>query len=81
MHPETVSFLDAQRISANNPLGSHVARSRGLAIALSRANPAKAQSIANDIDSDLERASNMSGFHPESCHRLAVWLRDWKKAL
>lgn len=81
MNNATKNFLEKQKDSAHNPLGSHEARSRGICIKLARSNPVESSAIADEIDGDLCAASNVSGFHPDSCHRLAAWLRDWRKAL
>ena len=81
MNPETISFLSAQRTSAENPLGSHQARSRDIAIRLAKKNPYSARCIADEITANTSAASEVSGFHPDSCLRLADWLRDWRRAL
>lgn len=81
MTSTTLAFLEQQKASANNPVGSHQARSRGIAIKTAKADQNAANAMADEISSNLEAASAASGFHPDSCHRLAVWLRDWRKAL
>lgn len=48
---------------------------------LAKANPELALLISNEIDSNLEAASEVSGFHTDSCRVLAFWLKDWKNAL
>jgi hypothetical protein len=81
MNDNTKAFLLAQKQSANNPVGSHQARKRDLAIRLAKADSAQACAIADDIESDLQVASDVSGYHPDACLQLAAWLRDWHKAL
>jgi hypothetical protein len=81
MTTELRSFLESQFVSAKNPIGSHQARKRGLAMRLAKANPKLALLISNEIDSNLEAASEVSGFHTDSCRALAFWLKDWKNAL
>ena len=76
----TIQFLEAQKASANNPIGSHQARSRSLAIKLAKDETVAVQ-VAAEIESNLEMASEVSGMHPDSCARLAVWLKDWRTAL
>jgi hypothetical protein len=81
MSTDTVSFLQAQHASAINRIGSHVARTRGITRRLAERNQALADQVALEIENDLEQASEISGFHPDSCKRLVWWLRDWKRTL